>query len=66
MTKRTNRDNARDDLIAFAKWTLATLEREEEWSADTLDNIASHALAMNVAKLDRHGMFTRVQLPTDC
>lgn len=66
MGKRTNRTLAREDLVAFARWALDHMEREEEWSSDTLDDIASMAQNMRLARLDRHGMFKRIPLPNDC
>ena len=64
MGKRTNQARAREDLIAFARWTLDHMERNEEWSSDTLDSIAIMAQNFKLARIDRDGMFKRVPLPT--
>lgn len=51
----------RDRLVEFALITLSVMEYDEEWSADTLDEIASVATRLNLAKLDEDSMFKIIQ-----
>jgi hypothetical protein len=44
-------------LVAFAKFVLTHLENEEEWNADTTDDIAKMAYHMELAETGEHGMF---------
>jgi len=44
-------------LIEFALYVLGVLERDSEWSADTTDQIAFKALALDLADTDDDGMF---------
>jgi len=44
-------------LIAFAEFVLTHLENQEEWSADTTDNIAEMAYHMELAETGENGMF---------
>jgi len=44
-------------LIAFAEFVLTHLENQEEWNADTTDDIAKMAYHMELAETGEHGMF---------
>jgi hypothetical protein len=44
-------------LIEFAECVLARLENDEEWSADTTDDIATIAYNMGLAETGEDGMF---------
>jgi hypothetical protein len=44
-------------LIAFAKFVLTHLENQEEWNADTTDDIAKMAYHMELAETGEDGMF---------
>ena len=46
----------------FARAVLAILETDADWSADTLDCIASEAFAHGLGKTNAEGLF--VQTPT--
>lgn len=49
-------------LQGFALDVLAILERDEDWTADTLDAIGAVSTRHGLNTLDRHGMF-RVARP---
>ena len=46
-------------LISFAVFTLAILEQEKEWSADTTDDISYKAMTLDLAEVNEDGEFTR-------
>lgn len=53
-------DEERDRaLIDFARYVLAVLDSDEEWSSDTLDLISTDAIERGLARDDR-GMFRAV------
>jgi hypothetical protein len=41
----------------FAFFVLRLLEREQEWSADTVDEISSAAMNLRLADMDGEGNF---------
>jgi hypothetical protein len=41
----------------FAIYVLRLLEREKEWNADTVDEIADAAFDLSLASTDDHGHF---------
>jgi hypothetical protein len=41
----------------FSIYVLRLLEREKEWSADTVDKIADAAFDFSLASTDEHGNF---------
>jgi predicted transcriptional regulator len=43
--------------IAFANDVLEILESDEEWSAETVDDIASRAIDLGLAHTDNEGYF---------
>ena len=53
MTKEQHRDRC----LLFAIATLRLLEREKEWSADTVDEISFFAQDLSLADLDENGYF---------
>jgi hypothetical protein len=53
MTKEQQRDRA----LLFTIATLRLLEREKEWSADTVDEISFFAQDLSLADLDENGYF---------
>lgn len=53
MTKEQQRDRA----LLFTIATLRLLEREKEWSADTVDEISWFAQDLSLADLDENGEF---------
>jgi hypothetical protein len=53
MTKEQQRDRA----LLFTIATLRLLEREKEWSADTVDEISFFAQDLSLADLDENGEF---------
>jgi hypothetical protein len=46
-----------DKLRRLGQYVLDTLEREENWSAATLDDIADYARCLGLADTDAVGMF---------
>jgi hypothetical protein len=52
-----NNTEKESTLIAFAEFVLTHLENEEEWSADTTDDIANMAFHMELAETGEHGLF---------
>lgn len=48
-------------LVRFAERTLARLEADEEWDADTTEAIGVTAIELGLAELDDNGMFRRTR-----
>jgi len=46
-------------LLRFACVVLAILERDEDWNADTIDDIGKAASDIGLSTVDSKGMFKR-------
>jgi hypothetical protein len=51
-------------LIEFAQNALRIMEEHDEWSADTLDEIATFAFDTGLAKLGENGNFQSNSIPS--
>ena len=47
-------------LLRFACVVLAILERDEEWIADTIDDIGKAASDIGLSTVDSQGLFKRL------
>ena len=47
-------------LLRFACVVLAILERDEDWNADTIDDIGKAASDIGLSTVDSQGMFKRL------
>lgn len=46
-----------EKLISFAAFTLAILERDKEWSEDTISEIGQAAQVLGLSDIDENGAF---------
>lgn len=60
--RRQRRDHERA-LIRFARIALQTMQDQKDWSAETLDTIANHALSLGIATTEGDGSFKGASLP---
>ena len=51
----------RGRLAQFGAEVLAILEEQDEWSADTLDDIANAAVNLDLAQADQYSMFEQTE-----
>ena len=52
-----NKELHKDRCRLFSIYVLRLLEREKEWSADTVDEIADAAFDLHLAETDESGNF---------
>lgn len=48
-----------NEMVRFAEAVLNMMQRDDEWSADTLDDIANLAVSLDLATSDDQGKFIR-------
>ena len=48
-------------LMGFAAYVLARMELDEDWGADTLEDIARYAINAQLAGADDQGYFKRIE-----
>ena len=53
----TKQEQQQQRYRMFAFFVLRLLEREQEWSADTVDEISSAAMDLRLADMDGEGNF---------
>jgi hypothetical protein len=54
-----------EKLISFGAFTLAILERDKEWSADTISEIGQAAQILGLSDLDENGAFRIKNVDTE-